>query len=64
MALSVIFTITAFFGFLYLLIWQTYVLRADVILHSIEIAFIGLELIFSVICIIVFSRYKYIMIRL
>ena len=57
MAMSVIFTVTSFFGFLYLLLWQTYVLRADVILNSIEIAFIGLEVIFSIVCIIVFSRY-------
>ena len=56
-AMSLIFTVTSFFGFLYLLLWQTYVLRADVILNSIQIAFICLEIIFSIICIIVFARY-------
>ena len=54
--LSLIFTIASFFGFLYLLLWQTYVLRADVILNSIEIGFIGLEIIFGIVCIVVFAR--------
>jgi len=62
--MSLVFTITSFFGFLYLLLWQTYVLRADVILNSIEIVFIGLEVVFSIVCIIVFSRYSYISILL
>jgi len=59
--MSLVFTVTSFFGFLYLLLWQTYVLRADVILNSIQITFIGLEIIFSIICIIVFARYSSIM---
>jgi len=58
-AVSLIFTITSLFGFLYLLLWQTYVLRIDVILNSIEIVFIGLEVIFGIICIIVFARYTF-----
>jgi transmembrane protein 216 len=53
---SLIFTIVSFFGVLYLLIWQTYVLRADVILTAIEIAFIGLEFILAIICVILFAR--------
>jgi len=57
LVMSLVFTITSFVGFLYLLLWQTYVLRADVILTSIEIVFIGLETIFCIVCIIVFSRY-------
>lgn len=58
MVLCLVFTVTSFFGFLYLLLWQTYVLRADVILNSIQIAFIGLEVIFGIVCIIVFARYS------
>jgi len=58
--MSVIFTITSFFGFLYLLLWQSYVLRADVILNSIQIVFIALEMILSIVCIVVFSRYNYV----
>ena len=53
---SLIFTIVSFFGVLYLLIWQTYVLRADIILASIEMAFIGLEIIMSLLCAVLFSR--------
>jgi len=55
--MSLVFTITSLIGFIYLLLWQTYVLRVDVILNSIEIAFICLEIIFCIVCIIVFSRY-------
>jgi len=62
--MSLIFTITSLFGFLYLLLWQTYVLRADVILNSVEIAFIGLEVIFGIVCVIKFARYSCISILL
>jgi len=58
MVLCLVFTVTSFFGFLYLLLWQTYVLRADVILNSIQITFIGLEVIFGIVCIIMFARYS------
>lgn len=54
---SLVFSIVSFFGVLYLLLWQTYVLRADVILTSIEIVFIGLEMILCVVCAIIFLRW-------
>ncbi|XP_041354806.1 transmembrane protein 216-like [Gigantopelta aegis] len=58
-ALSVIscllFTLPALFGTLFILLWQTYVLRIEVILAAIQLAFIGLELIFSIIACITFA---------
>ncbi|KAK7107595.1 transmembrane protein 216-like [Littorina saxatilis] len=54
--ISVLLSIPALFGALFLLLWQTYVLRVEVILSGIQIAFIGLQLIFGVISIITFAR--------
>ncbi|KAL8595347.1 hypothetical protein ACOMHN_020100 [Nucella lapillus] len=54
--ISVLLSIPALFGALFLLLWQTYVLRVEVILSGIQIAFIGLELIFGIISIITFAR--------
>ncbi|XP_070536005.1 transmembrane protein 216-like isoform X1 [Ptychodera flava] len=44
--LSVVLSLAMIFCHIYLLIWQTYVLRAEVILNSIQLTFLGLELIF------------------
>ncbi|XP_078000552.1 transmembrane protein 216-like [Glandiceps talaboti] len=54
--LSVVLSIAMIFCHIYLLIWQTYVLRAEIILNSIQLTFLGLELIFSIIAIITFAR--------
>ena len=54
--LSLLFTLPSLFGVLYLLLWQTYVLRAEVILIAIELAFMGFELIFGLVSVIVFAR--------
>ena len=54
--ISVVLSIPALFGALFLLLWQTYVLRVEVILSGIQIAFIGLQLIFGIISIITFAR--------
>lgn len=54
--LSLVFSVPSLFGALYFLLWETYVLRADVILSSVQIAFIGLETIFAIVAIIRFLR--------
>ncbi|XP_038049006.1 transmembrane protein 216-like [Patiria miniata] len=46
---------TLFFG-LYLFLWQTYVLRIELILVAIEMAFLFFEAIFGLIAIITFAR--------
>ncbi|XP_014664689.1 PREDICTED: transmembrane protein 216-like [Priapulus caudatus] len=54
--LSLVLSMATLVGFLYLTLWQTYVLRLEVILTGIGLAFIGLELIFGLISIISFAR--------
>ncbi|XP_076466464.1 transmembrane protein 216-like isoform X2 [Babylonia areolata] len=54
--ISVLLSIPSLLGALFLLLWQTYVLRVEVILSGIQIAFIGLELVFGIISIITFAR--------
>ena len=53
---SLLLTIPSVFGAIYILIWQTYVLRAEVILVAIQLAFLALELIFAIVSIITFAR--------
>lgn len=45
-----------FFGVIYFLLWQTYVFYIDVVIVAIELAFIALELVFSLVCMITFCR--------
>ncbi|ESO85753.1 hypothetical protein LOTGIDRAFT_204590 [Lottia gigantea] len=54
--ISVLLSIPAILGAIFILLWQTYVLRLDVILAAIQLAFIALELVFGVISIISFAR--------
>ncbi|KAK6171497.1 transmembrane protein 216 [Patella vulgata] len=54
--ISVLLSVPAILGAVFILLWQTYVLRIDVILAAIQLAFIGLELIFGIISIISFAR--------
>lgn len=54
---SIVLSIPAVVGALYLILWQTYVLRIDVILAAIQVVLIGLELVFGIISMITFARY-------
>lgn len=54
--ISILPSIPAVLGALYLILWQTYVLQVDVILAAIQAAFIGLELIFGIVSMINFAR--------
>ncbi|XP_052244333.1 transmembrane protein 216-like isoform X1 [Dreissena polymorpha] len=53
---SILLSIPALLGAIFYLYWQTYVTRADIIISAIQLAFIGLELIFGIISIITFAR--------
>ncbi|XP_060069668.1 transmembrane protein 216-like [Ylistrum balloti] len=53
---SIMLSIPAILGALFLLLWQTYVLKVDVILAAIQLAFTGLELIMAIVSIINFAR--------
>ena len=45
-----------FKGTLYFILWQQYVLRVELIINSIQLAFLGLESILELISIIIFAR--------
>lgn len=53
---SLLLTLPSIFGCLYLIIWQTYVLRLEVIINSVQLAFIALEVLFGIISFITFAR--------
>ncbi|KAK3734948.1 hypothetical protein RRG08_038972 [Elysia crispata] len=52
----VILSVASVFGVLFVLLWQTYVLRVEVILAAIQLFFIGTEIIFGIISIITFAK--------
>ncbi len=49
-------SIASVFGAIYMLIWQTYVLRLEAVLAAMQIAFIGLEVVFGIISLVTFAR--------
>ena len=53
---SILLSVPAIMGAIFYLYWQTYVTRADVILAAIQLAFLGLQLVFGIISIITFAR--------
>ncbi|XP_033101852.1 transmembrane protein 216-like [Anneissia japonica] len=56
LAVSVALSVPVIFVYIYYLIWQTYVLRVEVILNAIQLVFLAFEIIFSLIAIITFAR--------
>ncbi|GFR59253.1 transmembrane protein 216 [Elysia marginata] len=54
--ICVILSVASVFGVLFVLLWQTYVLRVEVILAAIQLFFIGMEIIFGIISIITFAK--------
>jgi len=54
---SILLSVPAILGAIFYLYWQTYVTRADVILASIQLAFVGLELLFGIVSMITFARF-------
>ncbi|CAE1169523.1 TMEM216 [Acanthosepion pharaonis] len=56
MSASIFLSIPSLIGVLYIAFWQTYVLRIELILASIQTTFISLELIFAILSVITFAR--------
>ncbi|KAK2184569.1 hypothetical protein NP493_260g03061 [Ridgeia piscesae] len=56
--LCVVVSIPAFLGGFYLFFWQTYVLQVEFIMAAIQLSFICVELVFSIIAIVMFARAK------
>lgn len=56
LAVSLALVLPVLFGALFILLWQTYVLRAEIILACILLVFLLLEVIFEVVTLITFAR--------
>lgn len=53
---SLVLTVPCLLTVIYFLLWQTYVLRLDIILSSIQIVFLVLETLFAVVAVASFAR--------
>ena len=53
---GLLFAVPTFLTSIYFMIWQTYVLRLEFILAIIHVVFVSLELIFSIVALIAFTR--------
>jgi len=58
LALSLVLGIPVLFINLFILLWQTYVLRIEAILVGIALVLLGLEIIFSIAAIFTFKRHQ------
>ncbi|XP_068701595.1 transmembrane protein 216-like [Montipora capricornis] len=58
LGLSLVLGIPVLFIDLFILLWQTYVLRIEAILVGIALVFLGLEMIFSIFAIFTFKRHQ------
>ena len=56
LALSIVFAAPSVLALLYLLLWQTYVLRIEVVLISIQLIFEAVELMFAFLGIVTISK--------
>lgn len=54
--ISIALTVPVFLSVLYFLLWQTYVLRLELILSAFQLGFLVLELIFGIVAIATFAR--------
>jgi transmembrane protein 216 len=55
-AVTIILTIAIFFGYLYFLVWQLFVIRAELIMTIIALIFTGSGIVFLILCIVFFAR--------
>lgn len=54
--LSLALSLISIIGNVFLILWQTYVLRAELILIIIQLSFIALEMLLGLIAIVLFNR--------
>lgn len=55
-ALTIVLTIAIFFGYLYFIVWQIFVIRAELIMNIIALVFTGSGIVFLILCIVFFAR--------
>jgi len=55
-AVTIILTVAIFFGYLYFIVWQLFVIRAELIMTIIALVFTGSGIIFLILCIVFFAR--------
>lgn len=53
---TIVLTIAVFFGYLYFVQWQLFVIRAELIISIIALVCAGLGVLFLILCIIFFAR--------
>ena len=54
--LTIVLTVAIFFGYLYFVVWQLFVIRAELIMSIIALVFTGAGIIFLIICIVFIAR--------
>ncbi|CAF1946231.1 unnamed protein product [Rotaria magnacalcarata] len=55
-AATIILTFAIFFGYLYFIAWQLFVVRAELIMTIIALIFTGCGIVFLILCIVFFAR--------
>ncbi|CAF2715747.1 unnamed protein product [Rotaria sp. Silwood2] len=55
-AITIILTFAIFIGYLYFIVWQLFVTRAELIMTVISLIFTGSGIVFLILCIIFFAR--------
>jgi len=53
---ALVLTVPAALAVCYFLLWQTYVLRMEVVLAGTQLAFMGVETVYAVACMVAFAR--------
>jgi len=53
---ALVLTVPAALAVCYFLLWQTYVLRLEVVLAGTQLAFMGVETVYAVACMVAFAR--------
>ena len=54
--LTIVLTVTIFFGYLYFIQWQLFVVRAELIMTIVALIFTGSGVLFLLLCIVFFAR--------
>lgn len=55
-AISIVLTVAVFFGYLYFVVWQLFVIRAELIMTIISLVFTASDIVFLILCIVFFAR--------
>ena len=55
-AITIVLTVAVFFGYLYFVLWQLFVIRAELIMTIITLIFTASDIVFLILCIVFFAR--------